>query len=187
MSRGRQWTERPLQAPDAFDAATRLIIRGELERHGDRLTFRLPDRMESPNEWQGANRMVKHRITKRWEARMRRLIADAAGRTSISEFAWPVEALGLARCVKRRMAVAIERHAPSARNFCRDDDNIHFLSKPINDALKRMGLIFEDSTRWIDRARPVQRVSADGRWWAVITVEPEQTTLSADPARTASE
>jgi hypothetical protein len=67
-----------------------------------------------------------------------------------------------------RARLEIARLVPSERNYIRDVDNLWFATKPIPDALKRLGLIRDDSMRWLERPQPEQRVSPDGLDWTWV-------------------
>lgn len=73
---------------------------------------------------------------------------------------------------KERRRVAIVREVPHVRRFIRDDDNLAFAGKQLRDAMKIVGLIYEDSRLWIDAdPLPVQRVSSDGKFRVVIELQ----------------
>jgi len=76
------------------------------------------------------------------------------------------------RAPRQRYTVLVRREVPSVRNFCRDDDNLRFVTKPINDALKNLGFIYEDRREWLTQPMPLQAVSADGQYWGEISVAP---------------
>jgi hypothetical protein len=89
---------------------------------------------------------------------------------ALAAFVGPKKWFGYVASTKMR--VEVERHVPSARNFIRDDDNLRFSVKPLLDALKRQGYIKNDSRKWLEQPTPTQHVSADGKDWTVVRIEP---------------
>lgn len=135
--------------------------------------FVIPHKLEGTNAgmW-GGSWHRKHHATQQWETVMKIVMGDYAGRDSITEFdPYFIRALGLPpidgsrRSTAGKREIQITRLCPSRRNFTRDDDNDAMAQKPIVDAIKRLGLIRQDSRNWT-RLRPLlQDVSPDGRWW----------------------
>ena len=72
----------------------------------------------------------------------------------------------------RKMRLTVERQVPTRRHFIRDDDNLRFSVKPLCDALKRGGYIYDDSRKWLEHPTPTQSVSPDGQDWTIVTIEP---------------
>lgn len=139
------------------------------------LVLRIPRRLESPNTWNGRHWRVKHKLSQEWEkeiggayyqqiAGAPRDFATALG-CAVGPRKWEGIVVG-------KMRLIVERHVPSQRNFIRDDDNLRFSVKPLLDALKRQGYIKNDSRKWLDHPTPTQHVSADGKDYTVITIEP---------------
>ena len=115
----------------------------------------------SPNKWQGRHWSFKSRDTKDWEALV---MCECVRQDRRFQFKRdPV--------VPFRRRVTIERLVPSKRNFIRDDDNLRFATKPLNDALKRLGLIYDDSRAWLEQTLPAQEVSTDGKYYTRILIE----------------
>ena len=146
-------------------------VSGHEGREGVSLTLRIPRRLESPNTWNGRHWRVKHKISQEWENDIcGAYYEQIAGRqNALGCFVGPRKWEGI---VVGRMRLTVERHVPSARNFIRDDDNLRFSVKPLLDALKRQGYIKNDSRKWLDHPTPTQHVSADGKDYTVITIEP---------------
>lgn len=119
------------------------------------LTLRLPRELKSPNKWQGRHWRYKHRETLAWESEIK--VAALLAR----------RALDRPECAVR---VAVTRIVPSRRNFIKDDDNLRFATKPLNDALKRLGAIRDDSRLWLQQAMPTQEVSAHGTYETIIEI-----------------
>jgi len=70
---------------------------------------------------------------------------------------------------RERRRVTVVREVLSRRNLLKDDDNRAFSVKPIYDALKRLGLLFDDSSTWVER---VFREEPTGRDYTTIRIEP---------------
>ena len=125
-----------------------------------RLELKIPRRLESPNTWNGRHWRVKHRLTTQWELEI------MVQRMPLVTKPYP-NLHG-----ENKMRVSVERHVPHWRNFIRDDDNLRFAVKPLLDALKRQGYIKNDSRKWLDHPTPTQHVSADGKDYTVVIIEP---------------
>lgn len=142
-------------------------------RDAGMLTLRIPRELKSPNKWQGRHWRYKHQETKTWEME----IAVQTLRPEFRRNIWAIlEATNSMPAVRRtcqeRRRVTVTRIVPSFRNFIRDDDNLRFSVKPLNDALKRLGLIKNDSRKWLVQPQVQQEVSPEGEWATVITIEP---------------
>lgn len=136
------------------------------------MTIRIPRKLDSPNTWQGRHWRVKHRLTQTWEQELSvaRMWTPRGVRSDVSfEACRGPKAIGV---TVDRVRVSVERQVPSARNFIRDDDNLRFAVKPLLDALKRQGYIRNDSRKWLEHPTPTQTVSADGKDWTIVTIEP---------------
>jgi len=136
----------------------------------------VPKRLESPNVTRGYHWRRRHRETMAWQGlihghapRMRplwsvetnpRLAYDDRGRPYLKTDRIP-----------ERRRVTITRLVPSRRNFIRDDDNLRFAAKPVNDALKRLGFLYDDTRTWLEQPAPVQTVDPQGRDLTVIRIE----------------
>lgn len=152
-----------------------------------KLVLRIPRRLESPNMWQGRHWRVKHRISQEWENAIGTALIDATlakvRRTAPGYRLSLTDALtvslgprGCAKVAKQPLAafrsrVMVERQVPSGRHFIRDDDNLRFAVKPLLDALKRQGYIYDDSRKWLEHETPTQTVSPDGKDWTIVTLE----------------
>jgi Holliday junction resolvase RusA-like endonuclease len=122
------------------------------------LVLRVPRRLESPNASRGGHWRVRHRISMEWERDL--------GWARVTTKQAPENCLATGK-----MRVTVERHVPSGRNFIRDDDNLMFATKPVRDALKRLGYIKGDSRVWLEHPLPTQHVSEDGRDWTIVRIE----------------
>lgn len=164
--------------PVEIDPVTKKIRTGTVvvARDSDRpsfyrVTLSLPRNLKSPNANAGRHWSARHANTKAWETLIKLTIGDALGASTISGYSAPVEALGLSRPTGK-VRVHVERRVPSYRNFVQDSDNLRFTTKPLNDALKRLGFLKDDSDKFLEQQAPSQVISADRLHWTVITIEP---------------
>lgn len=136
----------------------------------DRLVLHVPRELKSPNCWQGRHWRFKHRESQDWEKQIWVVLAQRTGAKNYVEVLACMNAIQPRRVCQEKRRVIVTRFVPCKRNFIRDDDNLRFAVKPLLDALKRLGLIYNDSRRWIDLPVPTQDVSPDGRWRTVIEI-----------------
>ena len=139
---------------------------------GQSLVFQVARRLLSPNTWQGCHWRQKHRETTAWEKALRGALSLSSDARAVWTQLAAVQQLPRARWERRR--VFVTRMIPSGRFFIKDEDNLRFSTKPLNDALKRLGLICQDSHAWLEQPTPTQMVSPDGMDWTLITVGPAQ-------------
>lgn len=136
-------------------------------------------RLEIPRELKSPNRMAKghwsrrHRESQEWEKFI--WVAVLQQRSTVLPVT-PVQAAvaslkgqPIFGCQEKRR-VSVIRECPSKRNFIKDDDNLRYSVKQLNDAIKRLGLIRDDSRKWLEQS-VTQAVSSDGRWRTVIEIE----------------
>lgn len=126
--------------------------------------------LKSPNRWQGRHWRYKHRESQEWEQAVWTSIAVLGGARSLRDCLLAQNADK--RVCQGRRKVSVVRQVPSLRNFIKDDDNLRFAVKPLNDALKRLGLIHDDSRKWLEQTLPTQAVSSDGKYYTRILIEP---------------
>lgn len=167
-------TERRSVVP-ARDEQTRQIIHGSVavDLSTGAITFLIPQKLEGTNAgmW-GGHWSKKHKATSQWETFLKIVMADYAKADTVSGFRpHYIRALNLPPVVGRRV-ITITRFTPSTRNFLKDDDNCAMALKPIVDAIKRLGLIRQDSKDWTRLTPLRQEVSPLGGWWtrALITI-----------------
>ncbi len=130
----------------------------------------IPRELKSPNRWNGAHWRVKHRESQDWE---RDIFYEIASQQRVKGILGALLVLGAfpwQSCQEKRI-VTMTRFVPSKRNFIKDDDNLRFATKPVNDALKRLQLIREDSRKWLEQATPTQEVSTDGKYYTRIQIQ----------------
>ena len=144
-------------------------INALVEREGEALVFRVARRLDSPNEWR-LHWSRGHKLTKWWEHAFETAIAIDRGHPSLAALRLDAGLAPGAPVGRRR--VTVTRQVPNKRNFIRDDDDLRYTTKPVNDALKRLGLIRDDAREWLDQAMPLQTVSPDGRDWTIVRIEP---------------
>lgn len=138
------------------------------------LELRIPRRLDSPNTWNGRHWRVKHRLSQEWFNELGGALYEfiVAQRRPIQDITDDIMKLQGGSIATKRLRVTVERHVPSGRNFIRDDDNLRFAVKPLLDALKRQGYIKNDSRKWLEHPTPTQHVSADGKDYTIIRIEP---------------
>jgi Holliday junction resolvase RusA-like endonuclease len=131
------------------------------------MVLKIPRRLDSPNTWNGRHWRVKHRLSQQWEQAVWVEAAMTRGRPTVAQIAR--QHLGGGE--PRKMRVTVERQVPSKRNFIRDDDNLRFAVKPLLDALKRGGYVYDDARKWLEHPTPTQCVSEDGKDWTIVIIE----------------
>lgn len=136
-----------------------------LELDDRALVFRVSRKLESPNAWR-YSWVLGHKLTKWWEHALGEalLVAPRAIRTRVQQ--WQRQT------PPRRCRVTVTRVVPAPSHFIRDGDNLRMTTKPVNDALKRLRLLFDDRLTWLDQDTPVQVVSPDGLAWTIVRIEP---------------
>ena len=133
------------------------------------LVLRVPRGLKSPNVGRGAKWYGRHKETKAWEIDIWAAVMTRAGARSVLDVLTLDGRLNHASARKERRRVVVTRVVPSARNFLKDSENILFSLKPVNDALKRLGLIYDDSMKWLEQPMPTQEVGP--AWETVIQIE----------------
>jgi len=139
-----------------------------LTRKGTTLEFRVARKLDSPNVWR-AHWALGHNLMKWWLRAFTNALAINAGFDSMARF----DMEGHLPRVSFRTKVTVIRQVPSTRNFIRDDDDLRYTTKPLNDALKHAGLIKDDSRKWLRQDIPTQEVSQDGLYWTIVRIEPD--------------
>ena len=71
---------------------------------------------------------------------------------------------------RERRRVQVARLIPSRRNVL-DPGNRRACDKHLVDAMKRVGLIHNDNTAWLDHREPIEEIAPDGKWWTVIQLD----------------
>jgi len=138
--------------------------------HRDVWSFTLPRLLRSPNETLWRHWRVKQRERLAWEALLLAALLDVGGygRPYIRRRVYG-DRVTLEAPPRR---VVIERWLARPQQMIRDVDNLAFSGKHVVDALVRVGLLRDDSPAWAERPAPTQSVSADGRAYTVIRLEP---------------
>lgn len=141
--------------------------------------LRILRELKSPNKTYWAHWRLKQADRQAWEVAIELAIAKFGG-MEVAAGAQILRRAGLSlfvgrdakrQLVKERRRVTVHRLVPSLRNFIKDDDNLAFAIKPLCDALKRVGLIYEDKREYLDAPRPSQAVSPDGIYTTVIEIQ----------------
>lgn len=130
----------------------------------------VPRELKSPNAWMWKHWRVKQKEREGWETDIAwTLLRDGQKKNTYALLA-AMNAIKPRRVCDRKRRVVITRIVPSTRRFIRDDDNLRFAVKPVNDALKRLGLIKDDNRKWLDQPMPEQIVSVTGEVATVIEI-----------------
>lgn len=143
----------------------------------DVLAIGVPKRLGSPNETRGYHWRVRHRETKEWELLIGAAIAPYRERWSLIERtewrrARPGASWGiLEQRRQERRRVAVLRHVTHRRKFLRDEDNLRFATKPLTDALKRLGLLYDDARAWLEQEPTLEVVAPNGQDMTLIFIE----------------
>lgn len=143
----------------------------------DILELIIPRKLQSPNKTRGYHWRTRHRETKVWEAlvRIAGLQADVASWSLILSTETRQGPTGRWYIVEERKherrRVTIVRQVPNSCHFIADDDNLRFAAKPINDALKRLGLVYDDRRTWMEQPMPIQEVSPDKTARTIVRIE----------------
>jgi hypothetical protein len=140
-------------------------VDGLAERDGDALVFDIARKLDAPHSWR-LHFSQAHRATKWWEQTFETALQLRNGDPAFA--AWRA---GAARA-KGRRRVTVIRVVASKREFIKDDDNLRFTVKPINDALRRLGLIEDDRRELLEQPLPEQRVSTDRSARTIVRIEP---------------
>lgn len=130
----------------------------------------VPRQLKSPNAWNGRHWRYKHRESQEWEKAIFYALAQQRGVRGVVGALLVLGAFPWQASTEKR-TVTVTRIVPSKRNFIRDEDNLRFSVKPLNDALKRLGLIRDDSRKWLEQDTPTQEVSPSGQWVTRIRIE----------------
>jgi hypothetical protein len=131
-------------------------------------TFTLPRLLRSPNATYWRHWRIKQREAKTWRALLlAALLADPAGAPIVR-----IALQGGRVITAGPRRVRIERWCARPQQFIRDRDNLAFSAKHLVDALVGIGLLHDDDPAWADRPIPTQHVSAQGRTYTVVVVEP---------------
>lgn len=155
----------------ATAAAMRIAELAAVTPDGSRIEFRIQRRLCTPNDYLGMHWRSKLRERRAWQTHFLNALINSVGVREAQKHVGVNAGLPGARggCLVRRR-VELIRYAPTRNGFIRDDDNLRFAVKPINDALKNLGLIRDDRRQWIELAEPQQDVSADRTWWTWVAV-----------------
>jgi hypothetical protein len=170
---------------------TKPIPDGFLRQLGDRhWELRIHRELKSPNKTLWAHWRMKQAERQAWELVLLTAIARYGGMETAAGAHLLRRSLSLfvAAGVKERRRVVLTRLVPSTRNFIRDDDNLAFVGKPLFDAMKRIGLLYEDKREYLDAARPTQAVSPEKIYTTVIEIQTVPMTVTpAAPSAAAGE
>lgn len=136
----------------------------------------LPLKLQSPNRLRGFHWKSRHRETKVFQAALSIIGGvDLKPWSVVTGVEWRLDGRGLKKPYeirrKERRRVTVIRQVATRRQFIRDDENLHFAVKPLNDALKRLGLLYDDSRTWLEQPPVEQQLSPDGQPYTIIRLE----------------
>ncbi len=142
----------------------------------DVLELKVPVKLESPNWLRNPHWSARGLETKRWQAAIH---WTAGGRLQdwslIVDKKAVLDKRGLFKFVevrkKERRRVAVLRLVANGLQFIKDDDNLKFAMKPVNDALKRIGLLYQDNRVWLEQPPIDQAISPDGHPYTILRIE----------------
>lgn len=143
----------------------------------DALVLDMARRLASPNLTLWKHWSEKHREAKRWLAAVNVACIQQLGWSAwlLVSYETQKDERGIYRPVEirrpERRRVSVIRRVKYASHFIRDDDNLRFATKPLNDALKRAGLLYDDSRDWLVQDMPVQEVSSDRQPRTIVRIE----------------
>jgi hypothetical protein len=120
------------------------------------MTIDVPRELESANRRDKLHWGGRHRLAKAWEHDIRYELLRMLQRAP-----FPAAAT-------TRRAVQITRVSPTGREL--DHDNCVTGGKPVLDALKRLGLIKNDSKKWLELRPARQATSTDGHHHTIIEI-----------------
>ncbi len=143
-----------------------------------RAEFRIQRELKNYNSgFGGGNRhkhwSVGHKTQRIWHTALNNAVVFALGMRGAQALLAPESELFGAHGtrVDVRKHIEIIRLVPSKRNFVKDTfENLPATAKELRDALKKTGLIHDDSTKWTDTTIG-QAVSNDGTYWTWIAID----------------
>ena len=139
----------------------------------------MPFRLKSANAHARRHWKQWYRETHTWQA----LIVVAACRVGNAHGWSLIESVEMQRDTKghfkpveirrpERRRVSVIRVVKYRHHFISDDDNLKFALKPLLDALKRLGYLYDDKREWLDQpALPEQQVATDGICRTIVRIE----------------
>lgn len=145
-------------------------------------------RLKAPNQTFWAHWMAKYREVQAWQGALAMALATQApgwhttwnvitGVESRKDERGHFQHREIRRAERRRVTVI--RQVRQRSHFIRDDDNLRFAVKPLNDALTRAGLLYDDSREWLEQGMPVQEVSPDRQVRTIVRIERVEGTHAA--------
>lgn len=159
---------------DVVDAKALRIVELAAVSPDGRIEFRIRRELRNHNSKnRNPHWSKKHQSRNEWQAALCNALVFALGMNAAQQLLVPESALFGAkgtRCLVRRR-IAITRLVPHRRNFVKDTfENLPWTAKELRDAIKNLGLVRDDSTRWTDTVI-TQELSHDGQFWTHITID----------------
>lgn len=139
-----------------------------------RAEFRIQRRLKNFNsDNRNAHWSKKHKSMGIWQAALNNAVVSAIGLRAAQALLTAESGLFGAkgvRCEERR-SISIIRWVPAKRYFVKDTfENLPNTAKELRDAIKKTGLIRDDSAKWTDTVIE-QAVSDDGTFWTWIAID----------------
>lgn len=128
---------------------------GSIITKGSRIFMMLPGKLRSPNKLKSG--LARHGDTKAWEAR----VQNARVVQTDSSVLLPV--LGRAK-------LSVTRLVPTKACYL-DRTNLAFCIKGLEDALVRLGYLYDDNVKWLDGPYVEQDLSPDREYWASVVID----------------
>lgn len=128
--------------------------------------IRIGLKLQSPNQKSG-HPMAQHAERLDWTVAIRNALIVAIDVRTADQ----VRALD-APAPSIPMQLRLTREGPSERHFITDPDNLWYAAKRLVDAMKANHLFYDDSSTWLHRLPPAQRVSLDGQYWVDLELTP---------------
>lgn len=122
------------------------------------ITLVIPKKLKSGNVLKSG--IARHGDTKSWEAHILKLVPRDVPEDALKPMSSP-----------QRMRLDIVREAPFPHHFL-DPTNIHIGSKGLEDALVRLGYLYDDAQEWVDGPYCSNAVSPGKTYRTIVKIRP---------------
>ncbi len=171
-----------LSAARARDSRLALLVRQALRDvfhyhlplgfvHDGAWILALGEKLDTPNRFK-AHWSMQSSSRDKWELLLRAAVLRALGVASWQHLA----PLGRVPQCDRKMSMQVVRLVKSSREFIRDDDNLAFSRKHLQDCLKPLGLVKDDRREWLT-ANVIQDVAPNGHPITLVFLWPADADL----------
>lgn len=131
---------------------------GSIEFTDLEITLVIPKKLRSGNVLKSG--IARHGDTKAWEKHILKLVTSDVPANSLKPMSSP-----------QKMRLEIIREAPFAHHFL-DLTNLHIGSKGLEDALVRLGYLYDDSQDWVDGPHCSNAVSSVKTYRTIVRIRP---------------